>query len=62
MSLYEYKCEKCGYVEEVIRKYEQRDEPLTCAKCLGESKRVEVSASNFHLKGGGWHDPHGGVR
>jgi putative FmdB family regulatory protein len=62
MPIYEYKCAKCGHALEEIRKEEWRDEPIDCEKCRGPAKRVEISKSHFHLKGGDWHDTKGGVR
>ena len=52
MPIYEYKCAKCGHALEEIRKEEWRDEPIDCEKCRGPAKRVEISKSHFHLKGG----------
>ena len=53
MPLYEYKCEKCGQVFEVIQKFS--DAPLrTHAACGGHVDRL-LSAPAFHLKGTGWY-------
>jgi putative FmdB family regulatory protein len=53
MPVYEYKCSVCERVFEVQQKIS--DAPLTtCSECGGGMKKL-VSASAFHLKGGGWY-------
>lgn len=53
MPLYEYKCEKCGNVFEIIQKYS--DALLTThAGCGGNVEKL-LSASAFSLKGSGWY-------
>lgn len=53
MPLYEYKCNSCGKIFEVIEKFS--DEPLkTHAECGGAVERL-ISAPAFHLKGTGWY-------
>jgi putative FmdB family regulatory protein len=56
MPLYEYKCDKCGQVMEVlVRPSDPRQGDVTCDKnnCAGQAKRV-LSRTSFMLKGGGW--------
>jgi putative FmdB family regulatory protein len=53
VPLYEYKCEGCGEVFEVIQKF--ADEPLTVhEKCGGAVHRL-LSAPAFQFKGTGWY-------
>jgi putative FmdB family regulatory protein len=53
MPLYEYKCEACGEVTEVLQKFS--DEPLAkCPHCSGRVKKL-ISRSSFQLKGSGWY-------
>ena len=53
MPIYEYKCEGCGDVFEVIQKF--ADEPLTVhEKCGGHVHRL-MSAPSFQFKGTGWY-------
>ena len=53
MPIYEYECENCGAVEEVLQKFS--DKPLTtCKHCSGKVHRI-ISQSTFHLKGTGWY-------
>ena len=53
MPLYEYKCDKCGTVFEVIQKFS--DEPLRVHdQCGGMLERL-VSASALQFKGSGWY-------
>ena len=54
MPIYEYGCNDCGKVFEVLQKFS--DKPIkVCAHC--SSKKVEklISRSSFHLKGTGWY-------
>ncbi len=53
MPLYEYKCQECGQVFEVIQKFS--DAPLqTHAACGGLVERL-LSASAFQFKGSGFY-------
>ena len=53
MPLYEYKCELCGKVFEVMQKF--ADEPLkTHEECGGAVDRL-ISAPAFQFKGSGWY-------
>jgi len=53
MPLYEYKCESCGYVFEVIQKFS--DPPLTeCPKCGGRLKKILYPPA-LKFKGTGWY-------
>ena len=53
MPLYEYKCNACGDVFEVLQKFS--DEPLAVhSKCGGAVERL-ISPSAFHFKGTGWY-------
>ncbi len=52
MPIYEYECRKCGVFD-----YEQSiaDRPLArCPKCRSKVTKL-ISASAFHLRGGGWY-------
>jgi putative FmdB family regulatory protein len=52
MPTYEYNCKKCGPFEHFQKITE--DALKTCPQCGGEVERL-ISASAFHLKGGGWY-------
>ena len=52
MPTYEYKCQKCGLFEVSQRITE--DALKTCPTCGGAVERL-ISATAFHLKGGGWY-------
>jgi putative FmdB family regulatory protein len=52
MPIYEYQCRKCGTFE---HSQSIKDKPLRkCPRCRSAVKKL-VSASSFHLKGGGWY-------
>lgn len=47
MPTYDYKCQKCGEVKEITRRYEDRDNPMThyegefvYESCGGEMRRI----------------------
>ncbi len=53
MPIYEYECENCGNVKEVLQKFSDR--PLKkCNSCSGRLHKL-VSHSSFRLKGTGWY-------
>lgn len=53
MPLYEYQCEQCGLVHEVIQKFS--DSPLKeCPECTGPLQKL-LSASAIQFKGSGWY-------
>jgi putative FmdB family regulatory protein len=54
MPVYEYECTACGYKFEIQQKLAEK--PLkVCPKCNKKTLEKLVSASNFHLRGEGWH-------
>jgi putative FmdB family regulatory protein len=53
MPLYEYRCNDCNKVFEVLQKIDA--EPLTdCLYCGGSVEKL-ISATSFQLKGSGWY-------
>ena len=55
MPIYEYTCDQCHEVLEVLQKVGE-DAPEICVKCgKKNSLHKVVSSSAFHLKGGGWY-------
>ena len=53
MPIYEYECEKCGHIHEIMQK--MSDKPLAkCPECSGKLHKL-ISQSAFHLKGSGWY-------
>jgi putative FmdB family regulatory protein len=53
MPLYEYKCQGCGQVFEIIQRFS--DEPLTTHEACGGSVERLISAPGLHFKGSGWY-------
>ena len=53
MPIYEYRCDSCDRVVEVIQKF--ADDPLTlCESCGGPLERL-LSPPGLHFKGSGWY-------
>src|SRR5580698_289232 len=53
MPIYEYRCEKCGKVFEVLQRFS--DDPVKVHEgCGGEVEKL-ISHSAFQLKGSGWY-------
>jgi putative FmdB family regulatory protein len=53
MPLYEYRCEKCGRVFEVLQKYS--DDPLTTHEDCGGKVEKLISVSGLQFKGSGFY-------
>jgi putative FmdB family regulatory protein len=53
MPLYEYKCEKCGNLFEVMQKFS--DEPVKTHENCGGSVNRLLSAPALLFKGSGWY-------
>jgi putative FmdB family regulatory protein len=53
MPIYEYVCEKCGKLNEVMQKVD--DPAPKCDACGSRKLRRIMSRSSFQLKGGGWY-------
>ena len=53
MPLYEYKCDKCGAVFEVMQKFS--DEPLHVHENCGGTVERLISAPALQFKGSGWY-------
>ena len=54
MPTYDYQCFACDYVFEEVQKITE-DALTKCPKCGEEKVKRLVSATSFHLKGGGWY-------
>jgi putative FmdB family regulatory protein len=54
VPIYEYLCENCGRVTEVMQKVTDKP-PAACAECGGKRLAKLVSRTAFQLKGGGWY-------
>jgi putative FmdB family regulatory protein len=53
MPIYEYQCDKCQKIVEVMQKF--TDKPLSrCPSCGGRVARL-ISNCSFQLKGSGWY-------
>jgi putative FmdB family regulatory protein len=54
MPLYEYACEKCGELTEVMQKVSD-PAPAKCPHCGSKKLSKVMSRTSFQLKGGGWY-------
>jgi putative FmdB family regulatory protein len=55
MPIYEYACESCGHVFDVLQKM-NADLLQDCPECGKPELKKLLSAPNFRLKGGGWYE------
>jgi putative FmdB family regulatory protein len=53
MPIYEYRCEKCGKVFEVLQRFS--DDPVKVHEECGGAVEKLISHSAFQLKGSGWY-------
>ena len=53
MPIYEYRCEKCGKVFEVLQRFS--DDPVKIHEACGGEVEKLISQSAFQLKGSGWY-------
>lgn len=53
MPIYEYKCDKCGKISEILQKHFDVDE-APCEACGAPAHRI-MSNTSFVLKGSGWY-------
>lgn len=51
MPLYEYRCDKCNTIVEILQRIGE-ETPL-CKKCNTKLKKI-ISTTSFILKGDGW--------
>jgi len=49
MPLYEYQCEKCGCISEILISIKEADSELVCDECGGKLKRVFSVTADAHL-------------
>lgn len=55
MPIYEYTCENCGALNEVIQSF-NAPAPEQCEKCGEGPLHKNISKGSFVLKGGGWYN------
>ena len=55
MPIYEFKCDSCGAVNEVIMGIND-DNPKICSVCNGGPLKKIMSMNSFVLKGKGWYE------
>lgn len=54
MPIYAYRCDACGFTQDVLQKLSDR--PLSeCPSCHAHELRKQVTAAGFQLKGSGWY-------
>ncbi len=54
MPIYAYRCETCGFQQDVLQK--MSDARLTvCPSCANPTFQKQVTAAGFQLKGSGWY-------
>jgi putative FmdB family regulatory protein len=55
MPIYEYRCEACGHLLEVLQKISDKP-PKSCPACSKRALKRLMSAPRFRLKGAGWYE------
>lgn len=43
MPLYEYQCEKCGWIFDCVRSVSDRSNPALCEKCGTHNGKLQIS-------------------
>jgi putative FmdB family regulatory protein len=51
MPIREFECEDCGHLTEYIMFHKSKLTAIKCEECGGKAKLVEISVSNFNVKG-----------
>ncbi len=51
MPIYEYRCNECGEVQEVLHKSMQANETVKCSSCGSEDLTRLISAANVSMGG-----------
>ncbi len=54
MPIYEYVCEECGRLTEVMQRMSD-PAPAACPECGAPKLARLISRTSFQLKGGGWY-------
>lgn len=55
MPLFEYRCDACEHLEEVLQKHND-PAPDACPRCGAQgTMKKALSLTSFQLKGGGWY-------
>jgi hypothetical protein len=55
MALFEYKCPRCGGIEEEILHYSEKEKEIICAKChIVMYRLISLPAKTASLWNGGW--------
>jgi putative FmdB family regulatory protein len=52
MPIYEYKCNDCDHIFEIITTSSKADEKVQCSKCKSEKVNKLMSAGSFRLNSG----------
>lgn len=55
MPIYEFKCQACGHIFELLQKLSDAD-PTDCPECGAAQVRRQLTAPAFRLAGSGWYE------
>ncbi len=61
MPIYEYKCDDCKNIFEVLATSKSDTENPTCSKCSSKKVKKTISASSFRISSGGSSVPAGAL-
>ena len=49
MALYVFKCSECGFIDEVMRRMDDADQPIGCSQCGATSQRILYPGCGFEF-------------
>lgn len=61
MPIYEYRCDECRNLFEVLATSTAADEAVTCSQCGSRKVKKTISASSFRINSGGSPIPSGAL-
>ncbi len=61
MPIYEFKCQDCSEVFEVLHSASKSTADVSCKKCGSKNVKKEISASSFRINTGGSNIPTGAL-
>ena len=51
MPLYRYACPECGFIDELMRRMSEADDPVGCSRCGATAQRIMYPGCGFEIPG-----------